>query len=353
MEGWNQRTHSLHWRPALPEDIPLCLKINPLISGEQVLGRERVRSVWSGLTSHVSFQSAVVETAEPVLGSNAVAFGASVFVRNNFAASEILHPEAGLVQRIVRGVAEERSALLSPEEIKHDNTAEGLNVIVMSAAIRPGLETRPGFPERLQALLTSAFLACQSGYRLRRILLEITDQSLRRRVEVMQSWQIFEYGASHAHPTEDGESLAVMALPDALTYGESLPALLFNYQEPRLHLTDVEQSLLQAAVIGITDREISSRLKVSEQTIKSRWLTIYHKADMILPEIFPVLELDEEERQSRTSRGPQRRHHLVNFVRNHPEELRPFDWTLHTKLHRLPQHQLPAPRPSPLPRATP
>jgi hypothetical protein len=80
--------------------------------------------------------------------------------------------------------------------------------------------------------------------------------------------------------------------------------------------------LLQAALEELTDDELAQRLNVHVGTIKKRWLEIYNR----LSEKLPNLLLKYEAADDSPSRGKQKRHHVLAYVREHPEELRPYGY---------------------------
>jgi hypothetical protein len=96
---------------------------------------------------------------------------------------------------------------------------------------------------------------------------------------------------------------------------------MYRYQPPVLHLRPAEQTLLAAALAGKTDAELSADLGLSIEAVKKRWMSIFDRVDEFKPGILSQSEAYSD------SRGPQKRHRVVAYIRNHPEELRPFSWT--------------------------
>jgi hypothetical protein len=84
---------------------------------------------------------------------------------------------------------------------------------------------------------------------------------------------------------------------------------------------DSEQMLLQHALMGETSDELAASLFISPWTVKKRWHAIYERVadvdrELLLP---PVANSPDA-----TSRGGERRRHLLYYLRQHLEELRPF-----------------------------
>jgi DNA-binding CsgD family transcriptional regulator len=135
----------------------------------------------------------------------------------------------------------------------------------------------------------------------------------------MGGWRILDYREPIRESGARG--LAILEKRNALEVAGSIPALLFNYQEPRLRLTSAEQEFVRVACSGMTDRELCGELGLSKETIKRRWLTLFDKCAKVVPQLAPEASGD-----STGVRGPQKRHHLLEYIRKHPEETRPFYW---------------------------
>lgn len=99
---------------------------------------------------------------------------------------------------------------------------------------------------------------------------------------------------------------------------------LFDYREPMLRLRYAEKQLLAEALKGGTDKELAASLNLSLPTVKKRWASLFDR----VAEMCPVLLPNTETRESPESRGPQKRHRILAYVRAHPEELRPFRWRM-------------------------
>lgn len=104
-----------------------------------------------------------------------------------------------------------------------------------------------------------------------------------------------------------------MALPG------SVANPLFSTAKPVLRLRESDQELLLAALEGATDSELARQLGLTLSAIKARWRSIFEKAAKVMSEL-----LEEDVREE--IRGSQKRHRVLAYVRNHMEELRPYDW---------------------------
>lgn len=96
-------------------------------------------------------------------------------------------------------------------------------------------------------------------------------------------------------------------------------ALLFNtFAKPRLQFTRLEQDLLGLALHGATDASIAHIAGFSESAIKKHFRTLYEKVYAA-----GVFDGVADAGTARPTRGLELRRHLLTYLREHPEELRP------------------------------
>jgi DNA-binding CsgD family transcriptional regulator len=96
--------------------------------------------------------------------------------------------------------------------------------------------------------------------------------------------------------------------------------LFFAYRKPVIGFTRSEQRLLSAALQGGTDEELSDLLGISLSAVKKMWASIYLRVQSCKP--FDVrLEFNES---INGNRGKEKKQKLLVFLREHPEELRPY-----------------------------
>jgi len=98
----------------------------------------------------------------------------------------------------------------------------------------------------------------------------------------------------------------------------SIAAGLFHHrQQPQIAFTPSEQELLEVALEGADDAAAAKSLFVSVAAIKRRWAGIFERVAAIRPDLCPPAD---------GARGIQKRQRVLTYVRNHPEELRPFNF---------------------------
>src|SRR6266699_3991674 len=96
--------------------------------------------------------------------------------------------------------------------------------------------------------------------------------------------------------------------------------MLFGFREPLLALHQEDQELLRAALKGLTDEELALELRLKLPTVKKRWAAIFQRIAAARPDPLPDVDRDLD----RQTRGKQKRHYLLEYLRGHPEEVRPY-----------------------------
>jgi hypothetical protein len=120
---------------------------------------------------------------------------------------------------------------------------------------------------------------------------------------------------------EHDRALVVMTREQALAVSGSVAASLYLYQEPVLRLRDKDKHLLSEAMFGETDTELAAKLNLSLSTVKKRWNSLFARFAEVRPDLLPEADARESE-----SRGLQKRHRILAYVRAHPQEVRPYRW---------------------------
>jgi hypothetical protein len=303
----------MYWRPISEADLSKCLEIQPACIGDQVVGRSAALRIWKSLLDNPAFQANVIESERALAGQKIVACGMGVFVTKAFADREIRDPRPSLNSRIVAGIASGDSPLLTRAQIGAGNAGDGNDFVNMYGTWRDGVMNADQLAE-VQALLGTSFVEHFAGYRFNRVLKEAIGHS---RIDLARATGTYRVIAEF---NETESALVVVTRESVLTAPYSVAATMYRYQAPVLRLRPAEQRLLVAALAGKTDAELSAELGLSIEAIKKRWMSIFDRVDEFKPEILSRADVDSD------SRGPQKRHRVVAYIRTHPEELRPFSW---------------------------
>jgi hypothetical protein len=315
------------WRPFRESDLSLCLNMQPACIGDQLVGRDAALRAWKSLVKHPAFLGTVIESERPIAGNRMTGCGMGVFVRREFADREIREPQPGLNARIISSVsasvavnisasvatgAPDESVILGRDEIGKGNARGGLDFVNLYGTWRDGV-MKPAELAEVQVLLGTGFAEQFGGYRFHRVLKEAVGKD---RIALARATGTYRVIAEYP----ETESALVAVTPESvLSAPYSVAASIYRYQHPVLRLRPAEQQLLAAALSGKTDAELSEELGLTIEATKKRWISIFDRVVQYKPEILSPAEEGE-------GRGPQKRHRIVAYVRNHPEEFRPYSW---------------------------
>jgi hypothetical protein len=167
----------------------------------------------------------------------------------------------------------------------------------------------------IQGMFALKMFEVFSGYRLGTILCEEIGGVIRNFRKATHVWRVVQQFREH------DRALICLSRADALNVAGSVYGELFRYREPTLKFRSGEKQLLIAARDGATDSQLATTLNLSLAAVKKRWRAIFDRIVLKRPDLLPV----SARQQISEVRGPQKRHFILAYVRQHPEELRPFD----------------------------
>lgn len=314
----------LTWRKTQVSDLPECLKLHPAKNGSETVGPEVALQAWKTLLgiSHAT-RSAVVELHGKG-GTETVGFGLGVFVKKSFADAEVLNPAPGLNCRIVESVLRDGSVLATYEEVRDSNTRGDLQQVILETSWKHGHLTAAQVDE-VRILLAMSYQELHAGYRLSRILSELVDERDFWHLRGMRPFRIVDRFEAYRKANPDttwNPERALSAVTFETIRGDphSVAAGLFRHHpDPQFGFARGEQELLEAALGGMDDTAAAKALFVSLPAIKRRWAMIFERVAAVRPDLSPA--------DGNGTRGIQKRQRILTFVRSHPEELRPFNYS--------------------------
>lgn len=224
-----------------------------------------------------------------------------------------------VARRVVAEWASGGHPFLRLPEIARANAEHGLDLLITHYGHRRG-------DPRVHIANYESSRRALGGWNLRSFTVEYFADPQRddRAWARSLGYRILEYSPDRVReagiPAERAPFLLTAArsdVPGNPAYG---PALLFAaFSPPRFGLNAREQQLLAVALEGGTDLSIARALGISESSVKKHFRTIYEKA-------FATGAVDKVAPGSASDkRGAEARRHLLNYLREHPEELRPYN----------------------------
>jgi len=310
-------------RPPALLDTAAWLRLLQGHLGYDVDTLARLPAVWRRLLRDEALIAAVIEDRERPAPTRVLGFGASVFVTDAFMQEARAGVTPYLTARLVREELRGPSPVLRSLAIAEANAGDGLNLLFLhycdAAEALDGEDLR-----QVRYKMLEACVDYHRGYRIKEVLQEIWDEV--EPAYVLQGWGRLrtDYAAFYAlrgqrlPPRGRGPCVIGLTREEVLAApGSSVLAPLFVYSPPRFSLSRGERRLLHRALTGSTDVESARALGIAQPTVKSRWRAIYDRVAALLPELVSHPE------ETRGTRGKEKRRRVLEYLRQHPEELRP------------------------------
>jgi DNA-binding CsgD family transcriptional regulator len=282
--------------------------------------------MWRALLSGGAMQLCLVANRERLVGSRIISFSAVLFVSDEFCseARSKLSPYLGL--ELARQYLSRELPVLNREQVARANAADGLNVIVcFEGCAHDWLSAEQVLAVR--AKQSEALRLGLSGYRVKDFLAypvgeEALQWMLNAGARIRRHYSnYFRRGTVFRPAFSQRPCLVGLTKKEALAYPGSSIADLFVYTPPRFLFNRSQRVLLRHALRGETCERLAASLSVSRWTVKKRWHAIYARVADVDSELLPTPIANGLDA---SSRGTERRRHLLNYLRQHLEELRPY-----------------------------
>jgi DNA-binding CsgD family transcriptional regulator len=314
---------ALRSRPMQPKDVRECAEIiatHPVIGSRYGCAVHDLRLAWLRLLGCEAMTASVFEEEK---GSDVelCALGVSVFVHDDFL-SELKTRPFWVGPELARRVLHGDSPVLSDRQLREANSRGGLNLVIWEGCVRPRFEKH----SEVYRKMANVFIESHRGY-LFRELIASQMESVERFL-----WSL-KIGGLLWDPVKRRYLDRVKEYPNDIIKNPHLlgttrsmelrrpgswVGALFEYQPPRFGFSPSEQRLLLAALSGATDEELSGELGISVPTVKKAWFSVYRRMTDRQPETIRDCAQD-----GAAKRGKEKRRHLLAYLREHPEELRP------------------------------
>jgi hypothetical protein len=286
----------------------------------------RLPEIWARIRRGYATTFGVVEDLELGFPESIEGFGLSVFLSDAFADELAREPRPYVSARLYERLEAGEPLLLTREELARANTRGGLNVL----SLHPGLKLYDfSHPRAVEALrvFSAGFLFFHAGYRLKSVAGEVFGSEAAaymsgggfRRVPYVP----MDLDARmQALPEPQAPGFYVLRRDWGSGAGAINPLTqLFDPPAPRIGFAPSEQRLLERALLGEGDLVIAASFGVSVNAVKRTWRSIFERTARKAPFILPREE--EEQSWSPSGRGQEKRRPLLDYLRNHMEELRP------------------------------
>ena len=289
-------------------------------------GSRILPEMWRTLLSNGSLRLFLVEGRTREGGLRIISSCAALFVTDAFCseAQTSLPPYLGV--QLTRCYLSGELPVLSRGQVARVNAHDGLNVVVCFEGWEKGALSTEQFLAMRERQMEALHLTL-SGYQIKEFLAnpigeETFEQMVDSGARLRRDYSgYFRRNCLPMPEYSQRPRLVGLRRDEALAHLGSRLAGLFVYTPPRFPFNRSEKAVLQHALLGETSRDLATSLFVSHSTVKKRWYAIYEKVADVDPEL---LGMPFANRLHAPTRGAEHRRRLLNYLRQHPEELRPF-----------------------------
>ena len=316
----------LTYRPTTTEDLGSCVTLIQDEFAYDCKAKAHLTRFWRELLLGKCAESSVIEDSDRPPESRIVGFGLSLFVTDEFVLEVKSRPIPYLARYVLERWSQGRSPILTIEDIGRANAGSGLNSLVMPHGVREQILSEEEI-SRVSQQLIATFLELHRGYRLKELIKEVYGENGLHVLQRVGLRLLSDHGESFRTnvqpfpPPGRHPYLVGITREEALKEPGTFNFVLFSHSSPRFHFTPDQQELLRHALLGKTDVELCRMLNVALITVKKRWEFIYDRVVSVNPDLLPSMPADFSQDPRR---GVEKRRCLLNYLRDHPEELKPF-----------------------------
>jgi DNA-binding CsgD family transcriptional regulator len=315
----------IHWRPMRPRDVRGCAAI---IAAHPVNGaryRDQIgdlHKVWLSLLGREAFRAVVIESVDASQRTTLIGVGVSAFVSDAFLNQLKTPPYRWVGPELLRQIVRGDDPLLSDQQVRTANSRGGLNLVTWEGTLNQEFLDRP----EAHTAVFSAFVEQHRGFLLKEMIAhgmsaELLEATLRSGGSLLDS-------NGRYTDTLDRTVPEIFAAPHIVGITRELAlsrvgfwiASLFIHETPQFDFRPSEQRLLLTALRGGTDEELSDELGISLSAVKKTWGLIYERAAAHLPGFSAN---HDGSSNGASERGKEKKQRLLQYLRDHPEELRP------------------------------
>jgi len=320
-----------------PQDVAACVAIvanHPVIGPRYGSAIKDLEIAWTRLIrSPATVKIAFYGDENP--RSPIVAVGFSAFVSDQFVREIKSPPGLWVRPELARRVISGRSPILSEEQVREANSSGGINIFCWEGCFDPVQAAN----FELITCVMNTFVNVHLGYRFKELIGPQMESPWRLNWTLGAGTFFWDYQAGKfrtdlpEHPEDFVDRPHLLGATPALLAsrqseaGPSWVGPFFNYHPPVVFFSPSEQAMLSAALTGETDEQLARSLAAAVPTIKKMWASCYRRIAERIPDLF----LDHLREDCREQRGKEKRRHLLAYLREHPEELRPVSRRRTTK----------------------
>ncbi|MBE0548697.1 MAG: hypothetical protein IH627_13830 [Rubrivivax sp.] len=267
--------------------------------------------LWTRLLGHSGFAGDVIEDLSRPPGQRIVGLGVTVVLDRNWQhrLRTAPPPHAGAVW--YRDLLENRTALPDDRALARANAAGEVGMMVLHYA-QEAIDPARALVQQVLLTAMKLFRQAHGGWQL----CNVWQEALAEGGDYLQGMGF----RRRTHRGAGQPDLHGLSRDEAAACFPGTPVHdIFHFVPPVLGLSGSERRMLRLAVAELTDEEIADEVGVTLHTLKKLWRSACERAADSLPDLFFV-----GAGAAPGTRGPEKRRHLLHYLRQHPEELRPY-----------------------------
>jgi DNA-binding CsgD family transcriptional regulator len=171
--------------------------------------------------------------------------------------------------------------------------------------------------QQLLAMGHAAFRDAHLGYHIRAIVHE-TFRPVHKALQLASGMaQLHEFAQAVPDDCSDPRPSVQVGMTRRQSLAEpagSPISLLFRSEMPRYYFAASERRVLRAALSGRSDADIAAQFGVTRDAVKKTWRNVFARVD----------HATNGDANGAADQTGHRRRQLLEYIRQHPEELRPF-----------------------------
>lgn len=314
-------TARLRFRPTLAGDLDECAALLP---AWLPIDAARVRVLWHALLDEAAAMSTVMEDLARPPGARIQGWGCGMVLPPTWVGRlhvDAARPRAPVVAQIYDGLLDGSLVPSSDRELGVLN-ARGQVHFMNLHYVQRAVDLSDDYALAVLNIANEAFRTAVSGWRLQAMHFESSARDAPMFASAgfplvpYRERGPWDHGPEAQRPVYLGitREQARASLP-----GTSVRHA-FEHQPPRFRLSAPQRKLLWHALFDESDEHLTRVLDVSVHGLKKLWRGIYERIEDAEPEFFGETGGDDEGR-----RGPEKRRQVLAYVRQRPEERRP--WT--------------------------
>jgi hypothetical protein len=254
------------------------------------------------------------------------AIGTGHFVRDAVYDLLMHTPQPYLIDRLYGMVLDGHQPFLDQREIAHHNAGDGLSLL-MSLYLQREHDLDHPDSQRLRPLGAAAWYFCHAGFNVRRLLSEVYGRAGGAYMAAggFDLVQVFEASPDLPPDRPDSEphQLAIDRANQPPRAMQPMSLWLLHPQPPVLGLSPSLQTVAILALQGDTDRAIAARLGISADAVKQAWRGILKAVSTHMPDLCADTTGSTADGAAPV-RGAEHRRVVIEYLRQHMEELRPW-----------------------------